>query len=162
MKWFFNIHGNDAYSGSPGHKLSAVMTSHNAFDFTQITFRHARKTRIFRTKGHWLILLISVQLLWKDIFLLPRSASLNSKIREFQYKVLKRILMQINLSLNWELLIHHCVLFVKHRRNPSSMNWTLSNINCFWLSVGKLLSCNSRFDRCEHNVWTLWKRSATN
>ena len=36
--------------------------------------------------------LISVQLLWKDIFLLPRSASVDSKMREFQCKVLKRIL----------------------------------------------------------------------
>ena len=40
---------------------------------------------------------------WKDTYLLPRSVTLDSKMREFQYKVLSEFFIQIRSSTKWVL-----------------------------------------------------------
>ena len=58
---------------------------------------------------------------WKDIYLLPRSATLDSKLREFQCKVLSRILYANKALHRMGILNSPACTFVKYQTNPWSI-----------------------------------------
>ena len=71
---------------------------------------------------------------WADIYMLPRAACVDSKTREFQYKLLDRVIP-------WALLLHPYVFFVEGQKNPSSIILFLycEFVKRFWLSVTESL-----------------------
>ena len=77
------------------------------------------------------ILIPSHDLLWKDIFLLPRSASLGSKIRELQYKVLNRILYTNKSLFKMGIVASPLSTFCQTSEESLAQIYTLCNINCF-------------------------------
>ena len=50
---------------------------------------------------------------WEQVYLLPRIATLVSKTREFQYKLLHKLYKQTRVSLKWVWCRHLCAPFVK-------------------------------------------------
>ena len=67
----------------------------------------------------------SHDLSWEDIYLLPRSASLDSKMREFQYKILNRILYANKALYKMGIVNSPLCTFLEH---PRASIYTLSNI----------------------------------
>ena len=57
----------------------------------------------------------------QEIYLLPRSVTVDTKTREFQYKLLHRIVSQRRPFTKWVLFPHLCVHSVESLRNPLSI-----------------------------------------
>ena len=77
---------------------------------------------------------------WKDIYLLPRSVTLDSKMREFQYKVLSRILYA-NKALH-KMCIVNSPAFTFCQVSDKSLEHLFLHrpiLSVFWLSVAKWL-----------------------
>ena len=95
--------------------------------------------------------------------LLPSIASLDSKITELQYKVLNRILYANTAFFKMRIFDSHLCTFCQiSKESLEHLFIHCPMSSAFWLSVvvtlGKLLSCISRFDRFEHIVWLFGKK----
>ena len=77
---------------------------------------------------------------WKDIYLLPRSATLDSKLREFQYKVLSRILYA-NKALHRMGIVNSpaCTFCQVSDESLEHLFLHCPTSRAFWLSVAKWL-----------------------
>ena len=78
----------------------------------------------------------SHDLLWKDIFLLPRSASLGSKIRNLPYKVLNRILFPNKSLFKMGIVASPLSTFCQTLEEPLDHQFIRCPISiAFWISV---------------------------
>ena len=60
----------------------------------------------------------TLDLTWEDIYILPRSTTLDSKAREFQCKLLNRIIYTNKILFKMGRWLHPCVPFVASLMNP--------------------------------------------